>query len=143
METLGAILGCGFLLSLTGILFPLVGPPGLSRAATFRIRFWTLTPGVVILVGVAFMFVSVGYAWGAPYRTSGGPGALERSLPSIQLLLGLPLLPIYFVCRLLFPEWTTAEHYPEFMLPVSLLDAYGWTVIIYLIRNSRAKSHQT
>jgi hypothetical protein len=143
MEILGAILGCGFLLSLSGILFPLVGPPGMSRVGTLRVRFWTLTPGVVILVGVAVIFLSVVCAWGAPYRTSGGPGTLERSLPSIQLVLGLPLLPFYFLCRLFFPQWTSAEHYPEFLLPVSLLDAYGWTAIIYLVRKASARFHQT
>ena len=143
MDVLGGILGCGLLLSLTGMLLPLIGPACMSRPAALRVRFWTLTPGVIILAGVAVMFVSAAYGWAAPYRTSGDAGALERSLPSIQLLLGLPLLPIYLVCRLFFPGWTTAEHYDELMLPVSLLDAYGWTAIIYLIRIFRAKLRQT
>jgi hypothetical protein len=133
VDILGGILGCGFFLALTGILFPLIGPP-VSLAVAQRVRFWTLTPGIVIVIGVTIAFVGAGYAWAAPYRTSGGPSISERSLPAIESFLGLPLLPFYFLLGRLFPAWTTAEHYPEFLIPVSLLDAYGWTAIIYFIR---------
>ncbi|HKP04257.1 MAG TPA: hypothetical protein VJU77_12965 [Chthoniobacterales bacterium] len=142
MDILGGILGCGVLLALTGILFPLLGPR-VSVAAARRVRFWTLTPGIVIMIGVAIAFILAADAWAAPYRTSGGSSISERSPPVIELFLGLPLLPFYFLCRLLFPAWTAAEHYPEFLLPVSLLDAYGWTAIIYVIRKLWRKLPQT
>ena len=139
MRFSGALLGFGCLLSLAGLLFPLIGPPGTSGRCRANVRFWTLIPGIILLLGAAVAFFRWDWVLMPAYR-HGPPGALEQPAPPSLILLGLPVIPIYYGLRLFVPAYILAEHPVAVIVPFSLASSYGWTAVIYLIRRFGRRS---
>ncbi len=120
-----ALLSIALLLCLSGVLFPLVGPPGSAAAAPF-VRFWTLVPGLLLLAGAALLFFSVTSAFGAPYRSSDEFG------DSVDVGIGI-LFPVYFLGALFSHGWSH-RHALEWLLTSAIVSVYLWTVGIYVFR---------